>query len=221
MGTGGNKRSEKRSERNLSLARPLPQLSGASCSPRWDVGFEKAPGESSPVCCTLTGLPWALTKGWPWMGHHTQAAGWVQAVTFVIPVAQVLSPHIGVQTPSSFSPRPLPALPPQSETSDLPFGVWCPGPSLSGDGGGEEVREKEQKELEGNKSPHLNPGRCGNRLTQQESKISNKCKGMIYVLCPRTHRRLPGVTQAAWRSLAAIRAGDGAWAPSPSRPVWF
>lgn len=36
---------------------------------------------------------------------------------------------------------------------------------------------------------------------------------MIYVLCSRTHRRLPGVTWAAQRSLVAIRAGDHPRAP--------
>lgn len=145
LGTGGNKRSEKRSERNLSLARPLPQLSGASCSPRWDVGFEKAPGESSPVCCTLTGLPWALTKGWPWMGHHTQAAGWVQAVTSSSRLLRFCPPTSG-------SKHPLPSLPARSPPSPhrvkpqtylLEFGVL--GHHFLGMGVGKRSERKNRK----------------------------------------------------------------------------
>lgn len=83
--------------------------------------------------------------------------------TFSLLVAQLLCDlHRHPNTLFLFSLHaPAPRL--QSEARNLSFGVCSPLSSLSvGMRVGEEVGEKEEKNLGGNRSPHLTPAQCGN-----------------------------------------------------------
>lgn len=85
----------------------------------------------------------------------------------------LLLPDTQTLSSSSLCTRlpPTQALP-WSEATNLPFGVCLPLSSLLEARWG--VLERKRKKMGRNRSPHLN---LGIQLTQQESKISNKCAG--------------------------------------------